>query len=104
MGYMGEACGAVTGAFLVLGLMYGQEEEGDRYTKAKNYLFVKDFASRFRKLNGSISCKELIEYDLSDEKQLITARQTDVFKTKCSKYVKDAVLILEEMIKEISNV
>lgn len=103
MGYIGEACGAVTGAFMVLGLKYGQEDEVDKYSKTRNYLFVKDFASRFRKLNGSISCKELLGYDLSDEKQLSTARQTDVFTTKCPKYVSDAVQILKEMISEIDS-
>jgi C_GCAxxG_C_C family probable redox protein len=100
MGYMGEACGAVTGAFMVLGLKYGQNDEQDKYSKASNYLLVKDFASRFRKLNGSINCKELLQYDLSDEGQLNTARQTDVFTTKCPKYVKDAVELLEEIIAE----
>jgi len=63
-------------------------------------MLVKDFASRFRKLNGSINCKELLKYDLSDEGQLNAARQTDVFTTKCLKYVKDAVEILEEIIAE----
>lgn len=100
MGYMGEACGAVTGAFLVLGLINGQNVEGDTYSRALTYLFVKDFASRFRKINGTINCKELLNYDLSDEVQLNAARQTDIFKTKCPKYVRDAVLILEEMIDE----
>lgn len=100
MGHIGEACGAVTGAFLVLGLRYGQDDEEDKYAKALNYLMVKDFASRFRKLNGSISCKELLEYDISDEKQLNAARETDIFRTKCAKYVKDAVMLLEEMLAE----
>lgn len=103
MGYIGEACGAVTGAFMVIGLKYGQEDEDDKYTKAMNYLMVKDFTSRFRRLNGSISCKELLDYDLSDEKQLNTARKTDVFTTKCPKYVSDAVQILEEMIREADS-
>lgn len=100
MGHIGEVCGAVTGAFLVLGLKYGQDDEEDKYSKAMNYLLVRDFASRFRKLNGSINCKELINYDLSDENQLNAARQTDVFKTKCPKYVRDAVGLLEEMMAE----
>lgn len=94
---LGETCGAVTGALMVLGLKYGQDDNEDTYSKAINKLMVKDFASRFRKLNGSISCKELLEYDLSDENQLNAARQSGIFKTKCPKYVKDAVAILEEM-------
>lgn len=100
MGYLGEACGAVTGAFLVLGLKYGQNDDEDKHSKAMNYLFVKDFASRFGKRNGSINCKELLGYDLSDEVQLNAIRQTDIFQTKCSEYVRDAVELLEEMLEE----
>ncbi len=100
MAYLGEACGAVTGAFMVLGLRYGQDAEEDRPSRDFTYLVVKDFASRFRKLNGSISCKDLIDFDISDEKQLIAARKTDVFKTKCAMYVRDAVNLLEEIISE----
>lgn len=100
MGHIGEACGAVTGAFMVLGLKYGQDDEEDKYSKAVTYLLVKDFASRFRKLNGSINCRELIKYDLSDVNQLNAARQTDVFKTKCLKFVKDAVELLDQFLAE----
>lgn len=104
MGHLGEACGAVTGAFLVLGLKYGKNDEADTYSKALNYLLVKDFAARFRKLNGSINCKELLGYDLGDEKQLNAARQTDIFQTKCVKCIKDAVAILEDIIAENGKV
>lgn len=100
MAHLGEACGAVTGAFLVLGLKYGQNDKDDKHSKAVNFLMVKEFAARFRKLNGSISCKELLEYDISDEKQLMAARQTDVFQTKCAGYIKNAVQLLEEIISE----
>ena len=100
MGYLSEACGAVTGAFMVLGLIYGQDEDDDKYSKARNYLLVKDFAHRFKKINGSINCTELLNVDLSDEKQLIAARTTDIFETKCPKYVSDAVKILEDIINE----
>jgi C_GCAxxG_C_C family probable redox protein len=100
MSHLGEVCGAVTGALMVLGLKYGQDDEEDKHSKAVNFLLVKDFVARFRKLNGSISCKELIEYDISDEKQLTAARQTDVFQTKCASYVKNAVNLLEEIISE----
>ena len=100
MAHLGEACGAVTGAFMVLGLKYGQDNAEDKHSRAVNFLLVKEFATRFRKLNGSISCKELIEYDISDENQLIAARQTDVFQTKCAMYVRNAVDLLEKIISE----
>lgn len=98
MGYNGEACGAVSGAFMTIGLKYGQYEEGDRPTKEKTYALVKEFTTRFKEINGTINCTKLIEYDLSDEKQLLAARQSDVFRTKCPRYIKDAVGILEDIL------
>lgn len=76
----------------------------DKYSLAMNYLIVKDFVSRFKKLNGSINCKELINCDLSDEDQLTRAKQTGAFKTKCPKYVSDAVKLLEEIMTEYDRV
>lgn len=97
MGYIGEACGAVTGALMAIGLMYGYDDVKDKNSKDKTYSMVKEFVTKFKKLNGSVRCNELIPFDLSEEKQLIAARQTDVFITKCPKYVGDAVCILEEL-------
>jgi C_GCAxxG_C_C family probable redox protein len=103
MGHTGGVCGAVTGALLVIGLKYGQEDNENKYSKALNYLIVQDFVSRFKKLDGSINCKELINYDLSDENQLNAARRTDVFETMCPKYVNDAVVLLEEIMSEYTD-
>lgn len=100
IGHLGEVCGAVSGAFMVLGLIYGQTTEQDTQKKAFTYLKVKDFAKRFKEVNGTINCTELLNYDLGDEAQLNAARQAGLFKTKCPKYIRDAVRILEEMIAE----
>lgn len=102
MGYLGEVCGAVSGAFMVLGLIYGQDTENGIQKKALTYSKVKDFARRFKEINGTINCTELLNYDLSDEEQLNAARQAGIFKAKCPQYIKDAVAILEEMIAEQS--
>lgn len=103
MGHTRGTCGAVTGALLVLGIKFGQDDIEDQYSKAMNYLIVQDFVSRFKKLNGSINCKELVNYDLSIEQQLNNARQTNVFRTKCPKYVGDAVKLLEEVMAEYES-
>ncbi|KNY30302.1 C-GCAxxG-C-C family protein [Pseudobacteroides cellulosolvens] len=97
---LGEVCGAVTGAFLVLGLKYGNNDPEDKFSKAKNRLLNRDFTARFRKLHGYITCKELLNYDITDDKQLNAARQSGIFKTKCPNYVRDTVLLLEEIIAE----
>lgn len=103
LGHTGGVCGAVTGALLTIGLKYGPEspEYGD--IKVQNYVIVQDFISEFKKHNGSVNCTELISYDLSDKVQLELARQAGVFKTKCPKYVSDAVEILESILSEHEN-
>lgn len=104
MGHTGQVCGAVSGALLVLGLKYGQDDVADKHSKARNYLIVKDFINRFKALDGSTSCSELIQYDLSDDTQLASASQTDVFQTKCCKYVSDAIKLLEKISSKYDNV
>lgn len=100
MGHTGEVCGAVTGAMLTIGLKFGSESPESGDIKIQNYKITQDFIARFKERNGSVNCTELINYNLSDELQLDLARQSGVFKTKCPKYVSDAVEILEQMISK----
>jgi len=92
----GEICGAVTGAVMVLGLKYGQNEAGDKEAKEKTYEIVKEFSNRFKDINGSIICKELLDFDLSKENARKIAKEKGLFTTICPKVIRDAVTILED--------
>ena len=47
MGHLEETCGAVTGAFMVIGLKYGRTGDADdKNTKKKTYRLVKEFAEK----------------------------------------------------------
>ena len=48
----GEMCGAVSGALMVLGLLYGHSESDDLDTKAKAYAITEEYMNRFIKKNG----------------------------------------------------
>jgi C_GCAxxG_C_C family probable redox protein len=61
---MGQTCGAVTGAFMVIGLKYGKVKAEDEEAKERTYEIVREFVKRFKSLNGSIVCKDLLGYDL----------------------------------------
>lgn len=100
MGHSCETCGAVSGALMVLGLKYGPSSKEEKNEKAMSYLVAKNFISQFRKINGSVNCKELLECDLGNEEQLSAAQQSGIFVTKCKKYVSDAVNLLEEVMSE----
>jgi C_GCAxxG_C_C family probable redox protein len=99
MGRLGEVCGAVTGAFMVIGLKHGKSrlEDDNNETREKAYALVHEFADRFRACNGSILCRELLGCDISTPEGRAQAREKGLFNDLCPKLVGDAVEILEQM-------
>ena len=100
MGRMGETCGAVTGALMVLGLKYGRTKAEDRASQKKTDGLGKEFVDKFKSRNESILCKELLCCDISTVEGMITAKEKHLFTTVCPKLVQDAAEILEEILKE----
>jgi C_GCAxxG_C_C family probable redox protein len=98
MGRLGEVCGAVAGALIVIGLKHGQTEAKDKETKERNYSLVRDFASRFRSRNGSLLCRELLGCDLTTAEGMETAKQKGLFTERCPRFVRDAAEILEDVL------
>ncbi len=98
IGRMGKTCGAVTGALMVIGLKHGKVNLADEESEQRTYTLVKEFIDRFTALYGSIECKELIGYDLSDSGELRLAWESGVFKNKCPSFVYDSARILEDVL------
>ncbi|MBC2582256.1 C-GCAxxG-C-C family protein [Clostridium sp. DJ247] len=94
----GEVCGAVTGAIMVLNLKYGQDEIDDKESKEKIYEAVRVFSEKFKNINGSIICRDLLRYDLNQEGARKYARENGLFKEVCPKAIKDAIEILEDIL------
>jgi len=100
MGRMAQTCGAVTGAFMVLGLKYGNADIHDKEAKERIYGLVREFARRFENRNSSIVCRELLGCDISKPEGAATAKENGLFASVCPKLVGDAAEILEEMMNE----
>ncbi len=66
MGRLREVCGAVSGMFMVLGYLYGYDAPGNEKEKKALYAQVQELANRFREINGSIVCRELLDNPPSD--------------------------------------
>ena len=60
MGRLREVCGTVSGAFIVLGSIYGFNVPGDSEKKKILYGKMQEFAALFEKENGSIICRDLL--------------------------------------------
>lgn len=92
-----QTCGAVTGAYMVLGLTC--DDENHKAAKEKNYALVNEFARRFQALHGDVNCQKLLGCDLG------TPEGQEYFKNnnlvhRCCDFVRDAAIILEDLIKE----
>lgn len=98
IGHMGRTCGAVTGAVMVIGLKHGQADANDERSRQETHRLVKEFMDKFRALHGSVECKELIGYDLSNPAELEAARADDAREKKCRGFVHDAARILEDVL------
>ena len=102
MGRLGEVCGAVTGAFMVIGLKHAKvhPEDDEGTTKEKAYTLVYEFAERFRSRHGSILCRELLGCDSGTPEGRTQAREKGAFEHVCPKVVEDAVEILEQLLEQ----
>jgi len=95
---MAQTCGAVTGAFMVIGLKCGHANAADKKLKETTYRLVEQFAEKFRSRNGSVICKELLGCDVCTPDGYNTAIEKGLFRNFCPKMVQDAAEILEEML------
>jgi len=98
MARLGDVCGAVTGAFMVIGLKYGRSTIEDENARETTYSLVRTFVEKFTKKNGSIKCKELLKYDLNVPEQREIAKKKNLFKTLCPLFVRNSAEILNEIL------
>jgi len=98
MGRTAQTCGAVTGAFMVIGLKLGQTQKDDKAAKEKTYTLVREFVDLFTKKHGSILCRELLSHNIDTPEGYQKATEENLFKTLCPQFVESAVNILDRII------
>jgi len=96
----GRTCGVITGGLMVLGLKFGFTFPIDEDLKTQLSEKVEFFTNEFTNIHKSLVCKDLIKCDISTSDGREKALAEDVFKTLCPNFVRNAVAILEKVIKE----
>jgi C_GCAxxG_C_C family probable redox protein len=96
IGRCGSVCGALTGGIMAIGIKYGTNESSvDKRKKA--YEFARELYHQFEREHGSVFCRELIGYDLSDPDQFARAHESNVLEEKCSVYIREIVQAMLEL-------
>ena len=98
MGRGGNTCGAVTGAYMALGLAQTIPQENPREAIDKTYELVRRFNERFTTKHGSLLCRELLGCDMSQPGGIEEARNKELFANVCPGLVHDAVQIAEDLL------
>lgn len=99
MGRLREVCGAVSGMFMVAGLLYGYDDPNDAKGKEEHYERIQELAKKFEEKNGTIVCRNLLGLNVQHDSPKPEARTNEYYKKRpCVELVGDAAEILEEYI------
>ena len=96
IGRKGSLCGALTGGVIAIGQKYGSNKPILEEREKASSLALR-FYDRFQKEHGSVFCRDLVGYDLTDPEELKKAWDSNVFISKCLHFVEKAVEILIDL-------
>ena len=97
---MGKTCGALTGAYMVLGLKFATSESGKSEGRRAVGKAVAEFTRRFQERNGTTDCRDLLGCDVTTEEGGKVAKEQKLFTTVCPRFIKDSEEILDMMLAE----
>ena len=93
--FRGDSCGAVTGAVMALGMVYGFDTPGDDTVDELLVAKVREFEDRFEKEHGAFLCRQLLGgFDMANRE----AEAPEGTYDNCARYCATACRILDEMI------
>jgi len=98
IGNTGEACGAVVGGVMALGLVLGRG--GSMEEMMANLDIAQDFARRFRERMGHVTCRDLTGCDISTPEARMQYMDSKVPEEVCFPAVGTAYEIVMEVLKE----
>lgn len=101
----GEACGAVIGSLMALGLVYGREELSNQRGYLASLPSARRFCSEFEKVYGSTSCANILESKMGKKFNLADSKESKEYllaggQEICGDVVVCAVKIAADLIKK----
>lgn len=92
----GDVCGAITGAYMALGLIYGNDLENSDRSILKEK--IKEFDLEFQKISMERRCEDILGVNVGDkEKVMEFAKKNPDFKEICPKLVINSINIIEKL-------
>jgi C_GCAxxG_C_C family probable redox protein len=99
-GRHGEVCGAISGAIMAIGLVYGRKDPKDTDAKEKIYGVVDKYLKIFIKKYGTLSCRELTGCDMLTPEGLKKIKDEKIHINVCAPIVEFAEREALKIIKD----
>ena len=100
MGRLREVCGAVSGMFLVAGVLYGYSDLEDSKAKSDHYKRIRTLAARFNELYPSIVCRDILGAEAEKGGEPAVRDSKYKHERPCYFCVEDAARLTAQMIAE----
>lgn len=99
MGRMQETCGAVTGAYMAIGLSFENPAIDEKQIREETYNLITEFQRRFSKIYNTTICLKILEgCNLSTEDGQIHFKENNLLEETCYGCVRNSAEILETLI------
>ncbi|MBN2436457.1 MAG: C_GCAxxG_C_C family protein [Spirochaetes bacterium] len=96
MGRLRRTCGALTGAYMILGLKFGNHSPDDNDSKLDGYRAVRKLTEQFEAIHSTSVCKELLANHSQNQNDPAKRHHKHI----CRKAIEDTARILESLITE----
>lgn len=100
---IGETCGAVIGAMLVIGMKYGHSGPDDMENREVLMSVRAAFTEKWKERHGSCTCRDLLGDDISDPEGLARILEAGTMLDLCPELVLDSISILDDILGSCSE-
>jgi C_GCAxxG_C_C family probable redox protein len=101
IGRLREMCGACSGMFMLVGMQIPVLDPNCKDCKTDNYKAVQTLANRFKDINGSYICADLLKIKREAQQPNPDDRNAEYYaKRPCAKLVADAAFVFGEWLNE----
>ena len=99
IGRMRGICGACTGMYMAVGLLYGCSDPNDGDAKSAHYALIQRMTAMFRERFGTVSCRELLGDTGNDSSPVSPPRDRKFYESRpCLACIRAAAEITDQII------
>lgn len=99
MGRLQKTCGAITGAFMLIGIYHDKYISDSDESKETTNAMIQQFNEKFTAIHQTTDCAKLLNCDLKTEQGQQYFHDNNLLEKVCEKCISSSIDIIDELIK-----